>query len=93
MSTLWISDASMRKWILRRPCEIFHDKYDTVTERYPAWMTFFLVHYYSVLKSGIYYSLPGKYTLPAKHSGYVLTITYDKHPSRFSIKACLTERS
>ena len=33
MSTLWISDASIRKWILRRPCEIFRDKYDTVTEQ------------------------------------------------------------
>ena len=33
MSTLWISDATVRKWILCRPCEIFRDKYDTVTEQ------------------------------------------------------------
>ena len=33
MSTLWISDATVRKWILCRPYEIFRDKYDTVTEQ------------------------------------------------------------
>ena len=33
MSTLWAPDSSIRKWLLPRPCEIFRDKYDTVTEQ------------------------------------------------------------
>ena len=30
MSSLWVSDHSIRKWVLKRPCEVFRKKYDMV---------------------------------------------------------------
>ena len=36
MSTLWVSDTRIRKWILSRPCWIFQNKYNTVNEQIKA---------------------------------------------------------
>ena len=33
LSTLWVSDSTVRKWILPRPCEVFCNQYNTVNEK------------------------------------------------------------
>ena len=39
MSTLWVTDHSIKKWVLHRPCEVFCKKYDAIQEQiFLAWM-------------------------------------------------------
>ena len=33
MTTMWISDHTVRKWVLARPCTTFSEKYDKVHEQ------------------------------------------------------------
>ena len=33
LSTLWVSNTSVRKWTLSRPCDIFQRKHDEVVQQ------------------------------------------------------------
>ena len=33
MSALWVPDHTIREWKLKRPCDIFRDKYDEVQKQ------------------------------------------------------------
>ena len=33
MSSLWVSDSTIRRWHLKRPCPVFQVKYDSVQQQ------------------------------------------------------------